>query len=1493
MLKRVTSCILVALLIIACVPIYSFATLNDSFKLLDELIDGTITGATVESIREVVNTSEYTKDNYKSVRCYEIRLSSIAENDNFTIALTPSGSMPSENFGNFPKIATVGYTYSDMITIDSSTEANPVEILIPGFDPGMFDPGMFETVTTPDYCISDDTIARICLDEETYHGTYSITLNNGKAQLVVFYYDFTSDGTKAYPTWKWEGDDNRTPYAIVVDFIVEGIAGNDVALVGATPSVGQFDREFELYSGSKEAFLIVPKGSDGVDVVFELSTADASLSVNGNAPAVVQEDKTISVHLSSSDLLEQNSKLSDTSKNKISIYHNGQVVNEYYVYVINQRFSDLPDKVVDYLCIGSQYTNVDDMFGDYGLRAARSLVGSNITTGNGYSGPVSLGNLGGYITYYYKEAITDNPANPYGIDFITFGNSVNGTGNFGEPGQVWVSEDCVEWYALAGGMHYDDTTLWDYSITYTKADDGTTIVSDSLGKTTSVAYSYPDFARYPLHRFSDTDATSITLSGINVGIQAGTNEYGNTLPKYEGFGYTDRGSIGTVLESESSNGWDEETLFENLARNVARNPYLSEYLNEQAETYSVPPDGMDLAWAVDADGQPVRFPNGIHYIKIVTASNIYNDAIGEKSTEVNMVRVARANDDDPVGKTDAPSDILIDGQHLALEEGKNVYSVAVHDLFDVKVTAPEGANIYINNNCAATASYDAIPMHKIIRVIVQEGEKEPWIAYINLSELQAEAGSLTLDANGGTVNGSATYTCAYDASMAGQPLPTPVHADETLTFNGWFIGQKRYTTFPEKPGNVTMTAQWKTPAPKPSENTINVSFRLIGSTKATQDVDLANGRFYGAEYVTWIPTTRYTVSENATVADLFLTATQAAGIRSEGADKGYVSTVYAPSGYALSEFTNGPRSGWMYTMDGVHTNAINTQTMHDGAVIVFHYVDDYAWEVEDWANLGGANWPQLSGNSQNYWNDWLQAPDSTGSASGLPSGTGIESQTGDKKDDKTEGAGGTTTDSNTVTADDGSQVTTVTEKTVETKENADGSVTEVVTEKTTTTVTAPDGSVTATESVVESETTTGSVKNADGSVTETEQTVEKVTETVTGPDGKQQTTVTETEETKQLNTTTGADGKVSGTGTYSAKTTVTGADGKATTAVTEGDVAVSTDDKGTVSAVTTAKTTTTAPDGTKTETVTVITEAEMANGTTGKVVTDEAGNTLSAEATVSQAALEAAMKGDGVIEIPVTVNPASGAAVRISLEGAAEGSKVWVEIGTTETAPGNVAYLKLAEGVTKLLTTCKTGSVIVPVTGDCEVIVKDNSKAFTDVEASAWYGDSVKFVTAREIFNGVGSGAFAPSATMNRAMAAQILYNLDGSARAGDGTRFSDVTAGDWFNGAVGWASGLGVINGYNGAYAPLDAVTRQDLVTILYRYAKQAAYDVSAGSSVDLTRYADGADVAGYAAEAMRWAIAVGLLKGYEDNTLRPTATATRAEVAALMQRMVQNAVK
>ena len=161
-------------------------------------------------------------------------------------------------------------------------------------------------------------------------------------------------------------------------------------------------------------------------------------------------------------------------------------------------------------------------------------------------------------------------------------------------------------------------------------------------------------------------------------------------------------------------------------------------------------------------------------------------------------------------------------------------------------------------------------------------------------------------------------------------------------------------------------------AVKPGD--IEVTFRLIGALEATQDVDLTNDS-YLPEYVTWVPTTTYALAENATVYDLFTEAMGDAGLRYIGAESNYVSTIYAPSclgGYALSEFTNGKRSGWMYTVNGTHPNqGLKNWTLKDGDVVIWHYVNDYSHEVADWFN--DPNYPSLGNGT--YYNGWLRAAD--------------------------------------------------------------------------------------------------------------------------------------------------------------------------------------------------------------------------------------------------------------------------------------------------------------------------------------------------------------------------------------------------------------------------------------------------------------------------------------------------------------------------------------
>lgn len=161
-------------------------------------------------------------------------------------------------------------------------------------------------------------------------------------------------------------------------------------------------------------------------------------------------------------------------------------------------------------------------------------------------------------------------------------------------------------------------------------------------------------------------------------------------------------------------------------------------------------------------------------------------------------------------------------------------------------------------------------------------------------------------------------------------------------------------------------------AVKPGD--IEVTFRLIGALEATQDVNLTSDS-YLPEYVTWVPTKTYALQENATVYDLFTEAMKDAGLRYIGAESNYVSTIYAPSclgGYTLSEFTNGTRSGWMYTVNGTHVNkGLQYWTLNDGDVVIWHYVNDYAHEVADWFN--DPNYPSLGNGT--YYNGWLRAAD--------------------------------------------------------------------------------------------------------------------------------------------------------------------------------------------------------------------------------------------------------------------------------------------------------------------------------------------------------------------------------------------------------------------------------------------------------------------------------------------------------------------------------------
>lgn len=185
------------------------------------------------------------------------------------------------------------------------------------------------------------------------------------------------------------------------------------------------------------------------------------------------------------------------------------------------------------------------------------------------------------------------------------------------------------------------------------------------------------------------------------------------------------------------------------------------------------------------------------------------------------------------------------------------------------------------------------------------------------------------------------------------------------------------------------------------------------------------------------------------------------------------------------------------------------------------------------------------------------------------------------------------------------------------------------------------------------------------------------------------------------------------------------------------------------------------------------------------------------------------------------------------------------------------------------------------------------SALFTDVDTAKWYHLSVDYVLTHKMMNGVSSRAFAPNANLTRGMLVQILYNLEGKPK-GTAANFSDVQADAWHAEAVGWAASNKVVTGYaDGTFRPNAAVTREQAAAILYRYAQSKGIDVSVGENTNILSYVDVQQASEYAIPALQWAVGAGVLNGKNGGRLAPTGTATRAEIAAIMQRWCENIIK
>ena len=366
--------------------------------------------------------------------------------------------------------------------------------------------------------------------------------------------------------------------------------------------------------------------------------------------------------------------------------------------------------------------------------------------------------------------------------------------------------------------------------------------------------------------------------------------------------------------------------------------------------------------------------------------------------------------------------------------------------------------------------------------------------------------------------------------------------------------------------------------------------------------------------------------------------------------------------------------------------------------------------------------------------------------------------------------------------------------------------------------------------------------------------------TPTGADADNYTTATG-ELTLYSVSTGGGGGGGSSSGSTVKTDTVTNPDGSVTKTETKKDgtkVETTTGKDGSVSQ------TTTNPNGSS------VTEAKAADGSTGTVKTDKHGQTT-AETTLSSKAVETAKRNGEAVKVPVEVeatrNSNTAPTVKVELPKSAGETKV--EIPVSNATPGTVAVLVHPDGTEEIVKNSvpTENGIQLTVDGSATVKIVDNSKGFIDTQ-DHWAKDAIDFVSARGLVNGMSATIYAPNNSTTRAQLWTILARQNDADLSGGAT---------WYENAQNWAKDKGVSDGAN----PNAAINRAQMVTMLWRAVGQPApatkatfTDVSADS---------------YYASAVSWAVENGVTTGVGGGRFDPTATCTRAQIAAFLARSMK----
>ncbi len=668
---------------------------------------------------------------------------------------------------------------------------------------------------------------------------------------------------------------------------------------------------------------------------------------------------------------------------KLSIVREKDGIYEAQSYTISftRGKSYHPDSVQSYLPAPGQFVNLGDSWGNPKL---------TLTAKAG----ITLGAFGGNVVYKYDEPIKNDPKNPYGIDFIIKGNcftDTDGTTSSGaaEPAAVMVSADGKKWYELAGSEYYTASARHNIDITYKNIDTTFSaaaktpwITSDDESGTMPVN-EYHSQAYYPNPEYYNSFQAGI---GKNTTYKAESVSFTGTMIDYGfyPFGYAD---------SHSAN----DKMF-----NAAVNPYSE---NHKA-IYNG--DGFDLSWAVDENGTPVKL-NEISYIKIYNPVLSYGTSRGEISPEILSVSRAKANDN-AVGVTEGLSVLFVNGEEIPLKDGKFTYEADAKGaaLLKIKaVSSNDKANIYISNKRTASG-VESAPFAAVekVRIIVQEGEKEPLIYIINLSNIpknedNAKLLSLTLTPGDEKIEPNEENEISFTVESGVSAIRfTPVmgwkkattvlrsegtEGEDTVLKNGKASElikiKKGENTFKikvtsengENTEEYTVTVTRKTfGSSSDTSNGITVKFSLTGDI-----IHYENGKKHTEK--TWIAQKTVTVPKGSTVKYLTEMMLNNAGIS-------YVSDgIYISEINSLAEFDNGRNSGWMFRCNGLlGDEAYSEKILSNGDVIKWFYTDDYTEET-------------------GYENGWDKVNSHNGSASSKDEATESKEEKEEKTDEAKSG----------------------------------------------------------------------------------------------------------------------------------------------------------------------------------------------------------------------------------------------------------------------------------------------------------------------------------------------------------------------------------------------------------------------------------------------------------------------------------------------------------